>query len=274
MAYVANYKLLVIDIDGTLVNRDGDISDRDQQALAQAVAKGIKVTLSTGRVIRACRRVIDLLSLDGYHIFFDGALVSDPHHNREVYAQPLKKEVVRRAVEFARKNDTYLELYSSEDFFAEQENWSDVIHRRFFKVEPTFVDFSGIWERERIVKAELVVHNPEEAAKAENFRREFDGSLRFSIARAPAYPGIDFINIIDPGVSKGEALKALASFVDIPMDEIIAIGDGLNDISLLEAAGMAVAMGNAFPEVKKVADHITLDVENSGVAAAVERFVL
>ena len=272
--YLAKYRLLVIDIDGTLVNRDGAISDRDRQALAQAAAMGVKVALSTGRVIRACRRIIDLLSLDGYHIFFDGALVSDPHQNREVYVQPLKKGVVRRAVEFVRKNNTYLELYSSENFFAERENWSDAIHRRFFKVEPTFVNFSGIWERERIVKAELVVHNPEEAAKAGSFQKEFDGSLRFSIARAPAYPGIDFVNIIDPGVSKGEALKALASFVDIPMSEVIAIGDGLNDISLLEVAGTAVAMGNAFPEVKKVADHITLDVEDSGVAVAVERFVL
>ncbi len=271
---MSKYRLLVIDIDGTLVNRDGDISDRDRQALAQAAASGVKVALSTGRVIRACRRIIDLLSLDGYHIFFDGALVSDPHHNREVYVQPLKKEVVRRAVEFTRKNDTYLELYSSESFFAERENWSDAIHSNFFKVEPTFVDFSGIWERERIIKAEMVVHNSEEAAKAESFKKEFDGSLRFSIARAPAYPGIDFVNIIDPGVSKGEALKALTSFLDIPISEVIAIGDGLNDISLLEVAGTAVAMGNAFPEVKKVADYITLDVENSGVAVVVERFVL
>jgi Cof subfamily protein (haloacid dehalogenase superfamily) len=271
---VANYRLLVIDLDGTLVNRNGDISDRDRQALAEAAARGVKVALSTGRIVRACRRIIDLLSLDGYHIFYDGALVSDPHQNREVYAQPIKKGVVRRAVEFSRKNDTYLELYSSENFFAERENWSDTIHRRFFKVEPTFVDFNGIWERERIIKAELVVHSLEEAAKAENFRREFDGSLRFSIARAPAYPGIDFVNIIDPGVSKGEALKALVSFIDVPMSEVIAIGDGLNDISLLEVAGKAVAMGNAFPEVKEVADHITLDVENSGVAAAVERLVL
>ncbi|MCJ7764128.1 MAG: HAD-IIB family hydrolase, partial [Dehalococcoidales bacterium] len=213
-------------------------------------------------------------SLDGYHIFFDGALASDPHQNREIYVQPIKKEVVRRAVEFVRKNDTYLELYSSEKFFAERENWSDTIHSNFFKVEPTFVDFSDIWERERIVKAELVVHNPEEADKAESFQKEFDGSLRFSIARAPAYPGIDFVNVIDPRVSKGEALKALVSFMDMPMSEVIAIGDGLNDISLLEVAGTAVAMGNAFPEVKKVADYITLDVEDSGVAAAVERFVL
>ena len=85
---------------------------------------------------------------------------------------------------------------------------------------------------------------------------------------------IDFINIIDPEVSKGKALMALASFLGMKMGEVIAIGDGLNDISLLEAAGLAVAMGNAPAEVRQVADYITLDVDHSGVAAAIGRFVV
>jgi hypothetical protein len=271
---MVKYKLLVIDVDGTLVDKNGIISAEDRKALAKVATLGVKVSLSTGRVIKACREIIDQLSLDGHHIFFDGALVSDPTQSKEVYSKPIEKEVVRQAVDFARLNDIYLELYSSEHFFAERENWSDDVHRRFFRIEPTLVDFSGIWNRERIIKAELVVHNPEEAAKARSFQDEFARSLRFSIARSPAYPEIDFINIIDPQVSKGEALRALASFLGVKISEVIAIGDGLNDITLLEAAGLAVAMGNAFPEVKKVADYITLDVDHSGVAAAIERFVV
>lgn len=269
-----SYRLLVVDVDGTLVDRNGAISAEDERAIGRAVASGVKVSLSTGRVVKACRGIIGRLSLDGYHIFFDGALVSDPAQSREVYSQPLKKEVVRRAVEFSRANDIYLELYSRDHFFAERENWSDDIHRRFFRVEPTLVDFGGIWERERIIKAELVVHSPEEAAKARSFQKEFSGSLRFSIARSPAYPGIDFINIIDPGVSKGKALMALASFMGVEIGEVIAIGDGLNDISLLETAGLAVAMGNAFPKVKKVADFVTLDIDHHGLAAAISRFLV
>jgi len=267
------YKLLVVDVDGTLVDKNGVISSEDERAIAKAIAAGVKVAISTGRVIKACQGIISKFSLDGHHIFFDGALVSDPAQSNEVYSQPIKKEMVRQAVEFARLNDIYLELYSPERFFAERENWSDNVHYRFFGVAPVIADFSSIWERERIMKAEMVVHNPEEAAKAQLFQNEFNHSLRFSIARSPAYPEIDFVNIIDPEVSKGEALKALASFLGISTDEVIAIGDGLNDISLLETSGLAVAMGNAFPEVKKVADYITVDVDQSGVAAAVERFV-
>jgi Cof subfamily protein (haloacid dehalogenase superfamily) len=271
---MTRYKLLVVDVDGTIVDGKGNISAEDKRALARAALSGVKVSLSTGRVITACRELIARLSLDGYHIFFDGALVSDSGQKEEIYIRPLKRDVVRRMVEFARASDTYLELYSKECFFAERNNWSDDIHRRFFRVEPTIVDFGDIWNRELIIKAELVVHSLEEAAKAELFQNEFTDCLRFSIARSPAFPEVDFINIIDMGVSKGEALTTLASFLGIAIEEVIAVGDGLNDIPLLKAAGLAVAMGNAFPEVKEAADYVTLDIDHSGLAVAIDRFIL
>jgi Cof subfamily protein (haloacid dehalogenase superfamily) len=268
------YRLLVLDVDGTLVNRDGVISASDRTALRKASDLGVRISLSTGRVIRACLDLIKELSLDGYQIFYDGALVANPATGEEVYAQPLGREVVREAVAFARMSGTYLELYSTSHFFAERENWSDEIHRRFFRVEPTFTDFNGIWEQERIIKAELVVRNAVEEAKANEFRRHFTYSLRFSTARTPAFPDVSFINIVDPGVSKGKALKVLAARLGIRLEEIMAIGDGSNDIPLLVAAGLAVAMGNAPDDVKEVVDYTTLDIDHSGVAAAVERFLL
>jgi Cof subfamily protein (haloacid dehalogenase superfamily) len=268
------YKLLVLDVDGTLVNRDGAVSAADRTALGKASDLDVCVSLSTGRVIQACLELIRELSLDGYHIFYDGALVANPATGEEVYAHPLSREVVKEAVAFARTSGTYLELYSTNHFFAERENWSDEIHRRFFRVEPTFTDFNGIWERERIIKAELVAHNTAEETKAADFRRHFGHSLHFSTARTPAFPDVNFINITDPGVSKGEALKALVARLGVRLEEVMAIGDGSNDIPLLEAAGLAVAMGNAPDEVKAVADYLTLDVDHSGVAAAIERFLL
>jgi Cof subfamily protein (haloacid dehalogenase superfamily) len=271
---LTGYRLLVLDVDGTLVNKNGAVSAADKAALKKAAAQGVRVSLSTGRVTQACLKIIRELSLDGYHIFYDGALVTNLSTGEELYAQPIDGEVVKDAVEFARANDTYLELYSTSHFFAEREHWSDEIHRRFFRVEPTFTDFSGIWERERIIKAELVVRNAAEEAKAAEFQRHFGRRLRFSNARTPAFPDVRFINITDPGVSKGEALKALAAHLGMRLEEVMAIGDGTNDLPLLKVAGLAVAMGNAPDELKALADHITLDVDHSGVAAAVERFLL
>jgi Cof subfamily protein (haloacid dehalogenase superfamily) len=266
------YKLLVVDIDGTLVGKNGSISTEDREALAKARQSGIRVSLSTGRAAQSCRPIIDRLALDGYHIFFDGALVSNLVD--EVYAEPLDSRVVREAIEFAHQNDTYLELYSLTRFFVERESWATKIHREFFNLEPTVVDFTGLWERERIIKGGLVIASPEEIAKAKSFRLHFSQSLHFSRARSPAYPNVDFINVVDLGVSKGKALAALVLHLGIPLREVMAIGDGTNDIPLLSTVGLAVAMGNAPDEVKAVAHHITLDVEHSGLAAAVNKFLL
>jgi len=266
------YKLLVVDIDGTLLGRERNISVEDREALAKVRQSGIMVSLSTGRAVKACRSIIDQLSLDGYHIFFDGALVSSL--GEEVYAEPLDSGVVREAVEFAHLHNIDLELYSVTHYFVERETWSTEARRRFFGIEPTIIDFTNLWEQERIIKGGLATVTPQQVAKVRSFRLRFDRSLRFSVARSPAFPGVEFINVLAPGVSKGKALEALASHLGVSLSEVAAIGDGINDIPLLSLAGLAVAMDNAPDEVKAVAHHVTKDVGDSGVAAAINRFLL
>ena len=268
------YKLLVADIDGTLLGKSRNISAADREALARACDLGMQVSLSTGRVAQASLPIINQLSLDGCHIFSDGALVSNPIEDEEVYVQPISKELVRQAVEFAHLNEIDLEFYSTTHYFAERESWSTDIRRQFFGIEPTIIDFTDLWQRERIIKGTLTVTSPEEKAKAGSFCSQFKISLDFSGTKSPAYPKVDFINVLAPGVSKGKALETLASHMGISMNEIIAIGDGANDISLLSSVGLAIAMGNAPGEVKSAADYITLDVDHGGVAAAIEKFLV
>ena len=268
------YQLLVVDIDGTLLDKGGTISAENEKALARARDLGIRVALSTGRVTQASLKFLNQLSLDGYHIFFDGALVSNPGSGEEVYVQPIRQATIRQIAESAFSDEVNLDLYSATHYFVERETWVSDIRRRFFGLEPTIVDFSQLWQKERIIKGTLVVSSAGERAKADSFRLHFKGRLSFSVTRTPAYPGVDFINVLTPGVSKGKALEALASHLGIPLPEVMAIGDGANDVSLLSKAGLAVAMGNATSEVKAVADYVTLDVDHDGVAAAIERFLL
>lgn len=265
--------MVVIDIDGTLVDKHGNIAPEDKDAVVRLDAASVIVSLCTGRVIKASLPVIKELNLlNAFHIFYDGALIYNHRSLSTIYARPLEAAVVREAIDFSRQNDIYLELYSSERFFSEKANWSDEVHKKFFRVEPTKVNFDDIWNKERILKAEVVVHNDEEAAKAKLFEDNFGDRLRYSIARSPAYPDIDFINIVNPQVSKGEALVKLMEFYGLMASEVIAIGDGLNDIPLLKAAGVSVAMGNAFPEVKAAALYVTQDIEQHGVASAINFF--
>jgi len=268
------YKLLVVDIDGTLLDRNGAISAENKDALTGVGGSGIRVSLSTGRAVKACLGIINQLSLDGYHIFFDGALVGDPKSGQEVYVKPISEECARQIIEFVHRREIDLDLYSATRYFVERETWVTDIRRQFFGLEPTIVDFSQLWQKERIIKGTLVVFSAEERAKADDFCLHFKSRLSFSVTKTPAYPGVDFINVVDPVVSKGRALEALASFLRIPLTEVIAIGDGANDVSLLSRAGLAVAMGNAADELKAVADYVTLDVDHSGVAEAIKKFLL
>ena len=268
------YKLLVVDIDGTLLDKQGNISDVDAKALAEAGNAGVRVSLSTGRVVEASMRFIKQLSLDGYHMFFDGALVYSPEKEEEVYVKAISPELIWQMMEFARQIGLDFDLYSISRFFAERETLATRIRRDFFKLVPTIVDFKEIWQTERMIKGTLVVATDEEKAKANEFVSHFRDKLHFSWTGTPAYPGVDFINIVARDVSKGKALEALISFLGIDSTDVIAIGDGVNDISLLSTAGLGVAMDNAPDELKAVADHITLDVDNNGVAAAVNRFLL
>lgn len=268
------YQLLVIDIDGTLVNRQGAISDKDTEALKKTAAAGIKIAISTGRVAQASRWVLNSLSLDGYHIFSDGALVANLDTGDEPYLEPLKQDMVKRLVELSRDTHLHFDLYSSRKYFIEYDDWTTPIRQQFFRLTPTVCNFDNIWQNENIIKGTLIVRSEEEKAVALKLQSCFNGNLSFSWTNTPHFPDIEFINVISPTVSKGKALLKLCSFLNIPPACTMAIGDGPNDMSLLSTAGLAVAMGNAKQSLKDIAHHTTLDVDQSGVAAAIEKFLL
>lgn len=269
-----HYKLLAVDIDGTLLDVNGQISDIDKQALNDAARAGTAVALSTGRVVQATLRFLDQLELDGYHVFFDGALVYNPEKNEEIYVDPISPDLIGNMIDVSKQTGLDFDLYSITQFFAQRESWATDIRRDFFKLKATIIDFKEIQETERFIKGTLVVSSPEDKQKAEVFVDHFQDSLNFSRTHTPAYPGVDFINIIAKDVSKGKALASLVSFMGISEDEVVAIGDGFNDMSLLASAGLAIAMDNAPDELKALADHVTLDVAHQGVAEAVRRYIL
>lgn len=267
-------KLLILDIDGTLLNREGTISSEDKKALALVAASGVKVSLSSGRSVSACQSILDQLSLDGYHTSFDGALVSNPKLKKEVYANPLGDRLVEQIIDFTHDNGINIELYSDKHLFIEKETWTADVRRHVFGTQPVIGDFAKIDREERIIKGTIVARSPGEKARVEHLYDNFNGHVTFSSNRTPAFPGVDFVNVLAPGVSKGKALESLIAFMGIAMAEVMAIGDGSNDASLFSRVGLAVAMGDALAELKDMAHHVTLDAEHSGVAEAVNRILL
>jgi len=268
------YKLVVIDIDGTLLIRADEISIENKAALAELKKRGVAVSLCSGRAIQAARSVINQLDIDGYHIFFDGALVTDPAGRDHVYIKTIEDGIVRRAVQFAHENGVIMDLFTATGYYAERESWVTDIRRDYFKIIPTLIDFSRLPAGEKVVKGTLVVRSAAEKAGADKFRQTFAKELHLSLTKTPAYADVDFINVIAAGVSKRTALDALTKRMNVPLEQVMAIGDGPNDVPILSAVGMGVAMGNASPDVKAIARYVTEDVDHNGVAEAIRKFIL
>jgi Cof subfamily protein (haloacid dehalogenase superfamily) len=268
------YKLLVLDIDGTLVNKQNAISDVDRMTLVEASISGIRVSLCTGRIISACTDILNFLGLKGPHIFFDGSLVYDTALSQIIYLQSLSPEIVKIACELAREDNIPLDLFSFDRYFVTEKSWRTELRRKLFGIEASIEDFNTLWQREKIIRGGIIINTPEDEKRVREFERKISSSLYLSWSTIPNYPQHHFINVLLRGVSKGRAVEELAGYLGLSTDDVMAIGDGLNDIPLLAAAGLAVAMQNAPDALKAQADYITADVENCGVSAAIRRFLL
>ncbi|MBN1366570.1 MAG: HAD family phosphatase [Dehalococcoidales bacterium] len=268
------YKLLILDIDGTLVGKDGTVSPEDKQALKQAIEAGVIVSLCTGRAFQGSLRVLKELSLDGYHTFHDGAQVFNPDTGHSLFSQPLKPEVIGQLIDWAHLREMDIELYSLSAYYSERENWTTQVHRSYFDIPVVITDYDTIIGKENIIKMQTVVTNREQTEKAIALKKEFNDRCHFSPVKSPAFPDVDFINIISPEVSKGKAIGRLATHLNIKKEEIMAMGDGINDIPLVTAAGLGIAMGDAPEELKKAAKYTTASVEESGIAKALKKFLL
>ncbi len=273
------YEALVIDADGTLVGRDGNISPANVAAVRQAAAAGTRICLSTGRIPRSCARLLAELGVDGTHIFCDGALVCDKDCREVLYREPLEPAVALELVQLAEDNKTYLELYADSQYFANTINSKTEAHKKLLGFSPVHVDLRELVELAGhigVVKAEMVMLKgyPADYALLAEFREHFKGRLRFSVASSPVVPEVDFVNIISPRVSKGEALKHLAEVWHLELGSIAAIGDGDNDLPVFQLVGLSIAMGNATESAKRHAHHVTEPVNRDGLASAIRRWIL
>lgn len=269
-----DYKLLVIDLDGTLVGKAGVIREDDIQSLVRAHKAGIRLAISTGRMPQACYNIFSKLPLNGLHIFYDGAVVARLSNNGSILNQGLEKDLAREMVLQARRLGIYLELYTLKGYFTEQKTQATQIHAGLLGIEAEIKDLLELLkEPGEIIKGGSITLSDKDRSSLAGFEKHFEGRLRLTRVTAPDFPDFDFVNIVHSLVSKGKALEALALHLGIRLEEVAAIGDGENDIPLLTTAGLGIAMGNASEKVKKAARVITLSQENGGVAFAVNEYL-
>lgn len=269
-------KLIAIDMDGTLLDSQKQLPAENAAALRQAVDKGVKIVLCTGRPKFGVLPYFKELNLPG---------------GQEEYAILDNGCTTYRTQDWSLLSHTELSVEAIEELTASLAGYEGVC-LTFFDQSHYFVlgdqvpelvayDAGLVFTKATPVNLETLVESPDpifqamfvgEADKLDAFQAAWDQSLSqcCSMVRSQFY----LYEALPKGVTKGHALRALAAHLGLKRHEVMAIGDAANDLEMLEFAGLSVAMGNASEEVKALTDHVTADCDHAGVAQAIETFVL
>jgi len=278
---MSKVKLIALDMDGTLFNSQGEISEKDKAAIQKATENGVAVAVATGRAYSELP--IEQLCQIGirYAITGNGSAVYKMPTMECVFSDCMEDELVCKILEEAGKLDIYYDVYIKGLIYRPE----SVTHNIRKMDMPSSLHETV--EKTRIVVDDLVAYIRETEGQVEkatlNFALLEDGTLLNRDKTAEIldrYPQIEYLSggfhnweFTKKGVNKGSGLKFLAERIGVAVEETMACGDSQNDYSMLKAAKVAVAMGNAKEEIKAIADFITLSNEESGVGHAIEKFV-
>ena len=261
------YKMIAVDMDGTLLNDAGQITPVTAAAIVRAMAAGVVFSISTGRPIQGIEKYNHILHLNAPVIAYNGAMVVDPQTKQVLFQQGLEKDDARRILALGNALGTTMCIWSANRLYGNVLN--DKIHdyKKLSGVEPLLVeDYEALLEQ-GITKI-LWYDTVEKLAKYQQML----GEMAFdSVTYCTSKPV--FLEFFNSKVSKAKAMEFIGGLYQIRREEMIAIGDGLNDLSMIEYAGLGVAMGNAHPAVKEIAGYVTASNEEDGIAQVIQEFI-
>jgi hypothetical protein len=248
------------------------IPDQVRRAVAQAKQRGVTVTLATGRMLEAALPFARELQIEAPLICYQGGLIQAPDADSPLWHVTMDPQLVRDALAW-RAGGTdpkwHVVLYADDALFVAERRYPESFYRDLLGESLRWVDdLVSVLNHHKPVKL-LFVGDSHEADQIEvALRQRFEGQME--VVRSHA----NFVEGNPPGVSKGEALSWLADHLGVPQERVMAVGDQGNDATMIKWAGVGVAMGDASPAAKAVADWIAPPFSEHGAAAAIECFIL
>lgn len=265
------YKLLAVDMDGTLLREDKTISKMTLKAVHDARKKGVKVVLSSGRHLGGIVNYMESLNLfyEGeYAVTMNGCSVQEVVSKDYQYKKTLTTYDMNRIIELGKNFNADVELVTANCFYVDKYKdffqWDADINNTDLKV----INFDDLPKNTDVFKI-MFVNDGDFLDRISqmipvDFRRDY------TVLRS----GDNFLEFIKKGANKGTAVAYIADMLHISPEEVICIGDAENDTHMIKYAGLGVAMGNAYPSVKEAADYVTKTNEEDGVAYVINKFIL
>lgn len=262
-------RYVVSDVDGTLLDAELYATAVVARAIHRVQSSGIPVGVATGRAGHGAAPVCAQLDLAGPHVFHNGAQVV--HGDEVVGSWCLTAGQVDALIAFAAElDDAYVELYTDETFFVTTMDRRAQAHWEMIGSEPAgLASSAATFTGTAVLKATLVAFGVTQARLATLIQAVATTGLAVGPSTSPRTPELAYLNLTHPDADKGAALRRAAQAVGVDQEEVMALGDGLNDVPLLLAAGTAVAMGQAPPAVIDAAHLVVPSVADDGAAVAV-----
>ena len=271
----ADIQLLAVDIDGTIAGESNDIRERVKQAIFAAQAQGIKVVVATGRMYRSALRFHQTVGSSLPLICYQGAWIQDPATGKILSHLPVAKEKTIALLDYfeqpALRSLLSVHFYINDQLYVREITAATQIYAQRSEIQPIAVgDLRSVLDTEP-TKILALCDDPEAIANLLSSLRQIYTPAELYLTTSVA----TFFEAANPLVSKGAALRYLAEeILGLQSANVMAIGDNFNDLEMLSYAGIGIAMGNAPDEVKAIAQWVAPTVEEDGVAAAIEEFVL
>lgn len=261
------YKLIVSDLDGTLLDSKRNVSIRTVNLIQEFISKGGVFTFATGRMESSIEKYVDSVKVSMPAIIYNGSKIADIKTGKTIYEETLDYNLAKTALKVSREYDWDVLLYLDKKIYVNK--ITNVIEEYMFK---DGVQCEGVEELHDFLKLPptkiLIIGDPcNFIVYVDRLSKEISCPLNYVISE------YNYLEILPDKVSKGNALRKLAEKLEIPMEQVIAIGDNLNDISMIKTAGLGIAVENAHDDVKKAADFITRSNDEEGVAEVLFRVV-
>lgn len=272
------YRMIAMDMDGTLLTTDKRVSDKSREVLKRASEAGIKLVVCTGRIFTSAWVFAEIIGTKAPIIASNGAYIREKDRDEIFYTKSLPKEDTLRVAKIVKEYGFYPFLFTADTIFTEKliytvsmynkQNDSLPENRRVKIVITNDIE-KTIEENHELILKVVVVSEKKDGDRLLELRNKISQEVDASIVSSMD----NNFEVMSKGVSKGNAVKILGDYYGIPREEILCIGDNENDISMIEYAGCGVAMGNGAETLKAAADYITDTNDNDGVAKAIEKLV-
>jgi len=257
------YKLLAVDMDGTLLNDASIVTQRTREAVLAAMEKGVLFVPSTGRPMYGMDSVHAMFPGDFPYILFNGALAVTGETRQVLFSRGLGYGCAKEIYELGMARDIPVVLWADNRLYVSRDCVATREYQDITKAEMRMIDdFHDVTKM-------LWLASPAQALRwQEEMIAHFSGRVNCHTSRP------ELLEFVDAGASKGLALAEVGKAYGIAREEMIAVGDGWNDVSMLEYAGLGVAMGNAPEDIKRTCQEVTLGNNEDGVARVIEKYIL